>query len=59
MEAVTQLTRVEWELIIESLAYTKQRLEDYRYESQDFKREQIAAVVAVIGKARAMRKVTA
>ena len=41
--------------ILESLAYTKQKFQDYSYPSYEFKLQRIADVNEVIDKIRALR----
>jgi hypothetical protein len=51
------LTKAEWDLILQSLEYTKQRFADYNgYPSAEYKRQQIAEVEATTAKVRAAKR---
>jgi hypothetical protein len=52
-----QLTREDFDLVLQALEYQKQAFADYKdYPSYEFKRSQIARVESVIEKIRAIRK---
>ena len=50
-----ELTTGDFEVILESLRYSKQRIEDYRdHPSYEFKRQQVERVEKVMEKVRAL-----
>jgi len=51
------LTKSDWEMISESLEYTKVKFEEYqKYPSQEFKQKRIDEVVKVIAKVKKLKK---
>ena len=52
-----KLTKSDWEMISESLKYTKLKFEEYQeYPSQEFKQKRIDEVVTVIAKVNEIKK---
>jgi hypothetical protein len=52
-----KLTDEDWDLILESLGYTKKRFEEYdKYPTYDFKQEQIERVTQLISKIKSIKR---
>lgn len=51
------LTDEDWEMILESLKYSKLKFEEYdQYTSIEFKKERVEAVSQLIAKIKALKK---
>jgi len=51
------LTKTELSVILESLKYTKLKFEEYQgYPSQEFKKDRINEIVAVMNKVKQLQK---
>ena len=50
------LTVGDLEVILTSLEYSKQRIEDYAHETYEIKRQSLVPIEAAIAKVRAMRR---
>jgi len=53
---MTELTREDCSLIIESLRYTRERFANYPYPNEDLRRERVADVDHAANAIRALRR---
>lgn len=52
---MSDLTRADLTLILDSLSFTRRAFESYRYPTHELRRERLADVAAVTAKVRALR----
>lgn len=52
---MSDLTRADLSLVLDSLSFTRRAFENYRYPTHELRRERLAEVEAVTAKVRALR----